>query len=528
MRTTCVCAVRAVRMYVPMHVAATGGAHSSSVSAAGDTAATSIEVRAARRITEAVLRARANRKLQQPLSSPLSKPVHAKAQGPRSPASDKEEAIVKDTVSLEMQTAARLALSYGKSAFMTHLVHQHDDVYQRSGAFVSEWDQLMMGDAGESEPSASTVPSDTPATLTLRAATPQIPRAAAGILGLQMSMDKRWDELTDEARVRWITSTSQGRRALQHATKLAKFRNPTRAQENAGDSDARVVPSMEAMLSKYKTTLVLPRLPRVAALAPSPKEPILRAKLQHGTDESASPTPKLAAASIALSGVIHVPSGNNANRRHLRDRADAVRREERRKLWRRALIQFLGGDAAFMFVNDVKDLQQPRTEAEQALKQDAGVPGGDRARPAATMPSTSAAKPTRDVTPEEAPDDGAQVAFSDGLLNLCEGLGIRSPRRAYVLSRVLPEVDAANNSEDSPLSLAEVRELAKRCSIEYDGLRDDAIRTAQEAGFTSAEDALRAFEREQLALAVTRVQTKLLMFQEDLPLLKSCVNALST
>ncbi|KAG5485507.1 hypothetical protein LSCM1_07593 [Leishmania martiniquensis] len=530
MRATRVCAVRAVRMYVPVRVAGAGGAPTCAVSAAGDTAATSSEVRTAQRITEAVLTARASRKRQPSQSSPpgpVSPPAHAKAQGPRSRALNHEGAIVPDTVSADVQTAARLALSYGKSAFLTHLVHQRDAVCQRPGSPVWEWDPLMMGDAGESEASAAAISSGTPAMLAHRSPIPQIPRATAGIVELQTAADKQWDALTDEARVRWITSTPQGRRALQHATRLAKSREAIRGQGCDSDSGARLIPSLAAMLSKYKSTIVQPRSPRVAALAPSPKQSILRTKLRLGADGSASCTPKPATASIAVSGMMHVASKNSTNRRHLRDRADAVRREERRKRWHRTLTQLLGGEAALMFVNNVKDLQLPGTEVGEALTQGADARERGGIRPAAPAPTSSAAPATRDATHEETAKGSAPVTFSDGLLTLCDGLGIRSPRRAYVLARVLPEVDSASASEALPLSLAKVRELAKRCSTEYDELRKDAVRTAQEAGFGSAEDAVRAFEREQLALAVTRVQAKLLMFQEDLPLLKSCVNALS-
>lgn len=533
MRPTCLCAVRAVRMYVPMRVTGTGGATPSAASPAGDNASTSSEVPAARRITEAVLSARAKHKLQQPQPSPpasVPPSVRAEAKAPRSPASDIEEGVVKDAVTAELQTAARLALSYGKSTFMTHLVHQRDDAHRRPGAVsASEWDQAMVSDAGEPEASAVTAFSETCAALPLRAGTPKIPRAAAGMPGLQMVIDKWWDDLTDEARVRWITSTPQGRRALQHATKLAKFGDVFRGQgSSSGDSGALVVPSMESMLTKYKSTLVQPRFPREAALAPSPKESILRVKLRDEKDPSANPRSKSATVSSALGAMMHVASENNANRRRLRDRADAVRREEQRKLWHQALVQFLGGESAFTFVHDVKDLQQPRTEAEQAVKREASAQGGGGTGHATTvMPNTPAATATGNLTPEEVPDGGAPVAFPNSLLDMCEGLGIRSPRRAYVLSRVLPEVDAASASEGPPLSLAEVQDLAKKCSTEYDELRDDAVRTAQEAGFACAEDAVRAFEREQLALAVARVQAKLLVFQEKLPLLKRCVNVLS-
>ncbi|CAJ1986583.1 hypothetical protein conserved [Leishmania donovani] len=532
MRPTCVCAVRAVRMYVPMRVAATGGATSSAASPAGGNASTSSEVRAARRITEAVLSARAKHKLQQRQPSPPAPAppsFRAKAKAPRSPESGIEDGVVKDTVTAEVQTAARLALSYGKSAFMTHLVHQHDDAHQRPGtASASEWDQPMVSDAGEPEASAVTASSETCAVLPLRAGTPKIPRAAAGMPGLQMAIDKWWDDLTDEARVRWITSTPQGRRALQHATKLTKFGNVFCGRGRSSNSGAHVVPSMESMLTKYKSTLVQPRLPRAAALVPSPKESILRMKLHDEKDASANPSWKSTTVSSALAGMMHAASENNANRRRLRDRADAVRREEQRKLWHQALVQFLGGESAFTFVHDVKDLQQPRTEAEQAVKREADAQSGGGTGHATTVaPNTPAATATGNATPKEMADAGAPVAFSDGLLDMCEGLGIRSPRRAYVLSRVLPEVDAANASEGPPLSLAEVQDLAKKCSTEYDELRDDAVRMAHEAGFASAEDAVRAFEREQLALAVARVQARLLMFQENLPLLKRCVNVLS-
>ncbi|AIN95987.1 hypothetical protein LPMP_090710 [Leishmania panamensis] len=533
MRPTCACAVRAVRMYAPMRVAATNGATPSAASLAGGSAAISSEVRAARRITEAVLRARANRKLREPQPSsppaPVPPPAHAKTPGPRSPASERGEGVVKDTVTAEVQTATRLALSYGKSAFMTHLVHQHDKVCERPCTFsASEWDQLMVGDPSTPEASAVTASSDTFSASTPRADTPSIPRAAAGMVGLQRALVKCWDELTDEARVRWITSTPQGRRALQHATKLARFRDVTHGQCSSTNSSAYVVPSMELMLSKYKNTLVQPRLPRAAALAPSPRESTLRMKLRGERDTSANLSPKSTATFTALSSMMHVAFASNASRHRLRDRADAVRREERRKLWHEALVKFLGGEAAFMFVHDVKYLQQPRAELDEALKRESSIQGGEGTGRAGTVaPSTPAAAAAGDTALEEVTNEGAPVDFSDGLLDLCEDLGIRSARRAYVLSRVLPEVDATSASEDPPLSLAEVRDLAKRCSNEYNDLRAEAARTAKEAGFASAEDAVRAFERVHLALAVARVQAKLHMFQENLPLLKNCVNALS-
>ncbi|GET86325.1 hypothetical protein, conserved [Leishmania tarentolae] len=524
MRSTRVCAARAVRMYVPMRVAATGGAASSAASPAGGNASASSEVRTARRITEAALSARAKRKLQQPQPSPpppVVPSLHTKAKAPHSPATDIEEGVGKDMVTAEVRTAATLALSYGKSAFMTHLVHQHSGVYQRPGTIsVSEWDQPMVGDTGETEASAVAASSDTFAALPLRAGTPKIPRPAAGMPALQMAIDKSWNDLTDEARMRWITSTPQGRRALQHATKLTKFRNVFRGQGNSSNSGAHGVPSMESMLTKYKNTLVHPRLPRAAALAPSPKESILRRKLHDTKDASANWGAQSSTVPGVWSGMMHASSANNDNRNRLRDRADSVRREEQRKLWHQALVQFLGGESAFMFVHDVKNLQQPRAEAGSQNEGGAG-------RAATVTPNIPVVTSTANATPEEVAHDGAPIAFSDRLLDMCEGLGIRSPRRAYVLSRVLPEVDAASASEGPPLSLAEVRDLAKKYSTEYDKLRDDAVRTAQEAGFASAEDAVRAFEREQLVLAVARVQTTLLTFQENLPLLKKCVSVLS-
>ncbi|KAG5510648.1 hypothetical protein JKF63_06946 [Porcisia hertigi] len=533
MRLTCVSAGRAVRMYAPMQVASTGGPIPSAACPADDKAASSNEVCAARRITEVILRARANRKvLQQPqLSPPAPVPPlgEAEAQTPHSPASVTEEGVVKRTVSVQVQTAAQLALSFGKSAFMTHLVHQHHDACQRPGAFsASEWDHFMVDEAGEAEAAAMTASPNARAAVSPRVDTPQVPCAAAGVQGLQTEVNKVWNGFTDEARVRWITSTPQGRRALEHATKLSKLRSGMAHRDSDRKSAAHVSLHLEAMLSKYEDTLVQPRLPRAAALAPPPRESMLRINFQGETGTSADSLSNSATGSLTLHDIVHGAYANNANCRHLRDRADAVRREERKKLWQQALVQILGGEAAFMFLRDVKDLQQPREKGEEAPIHEAGMRGrGGTGSTDTVLPSTAAAIATRDATQETTTDSSAEVSFSDGLLDLCESLGIRSPRRAYVLSRVLPQVDAATASQGPAPSLAEVRDLAKRCTAEYDKLRCDAARTAREAGFASAQDAVRAFEREQLALAVAGVQAKLRLFEEKLPLLKNCVRVLS-
>lgn len=526
MRPTTPHAVRTLRMYAPMRVAT---AVSGSAIAAATTPPSAVaEVRTARRLTESLLSRRAARRTPPPQQQHTAAPTCASANTavspppyPQPPQQQQPCAAPNASHDAAVRTAVELALSYGMSAYLTHLTHQDDDdVYHRVGTYsAAEWDQLINADAtGRGQAAAATESSTSCASTapSAFAAPSTVPRAAAGVRPLLTAVESHWAALSAEKRVRWVTSTPQGRRALQHAMRLARHgeaggdaARSARTTDEAATAAAPLSPSLMAMLSTYTDALVQPRQPRAAALAPPPAgASALRARLRGGgAAGTEAPAARPDTTRLAMYGMLHGAYAAHSNCSHLRARADAVQAEERRRRWHETLVRFLGGEGAFAFAHDVKDLQQPYDDTEKA------------AAPAAAAVSDAVSGGTRGQRslPEA---DAALLAF-------CESLGIRSPRRVFVLAGVLPEVDAAASAPRSPLTLEEVRTMATALSAEYDKLREEAAQTALDSGFASPEAAVQAFERKQLARAVAGVQARLTRFEEGLPLLKSCVTVFS-
>jgi hypothetical protein len=424
------------------------------------------------------------------------------------------------------QEALRLATSFGKSALLTHLAHQHDDLsvprpYTYSAV---DWARIMGEPSEEAAASAVGSPTTTPAGFRSHANTLQPGSAEAGVAALTAEVEHTWARLDADAKVRWITSTPQGRRALRQAT--ATVTATGIRSDPCHAATAVRVPSMEQMLSKYADALVRPRLPRTAALSPAPKPHLLRKLFAEGEQEQeaqGSPEDQGQPSSVWREDLRMHSSDrqDSSNRANLRLKADVAYAMEREKVWFQSLASCLGGDNAVKFVNDVKSLQRPREENAEygvrgpAANTSSGLGGG------ATPPehSTEAFNTTLNHREMREP------IYSAGLLELCEELGIRSPRRAYVRVRVLQAVDEAAATAQ-PLTLDQVRDLTTRYGAQYDQEVQAIAKDAQsaESNVTPAQ-AVRDFEKFQLELAVDQVRVKLSKFQDDVPLLRSCTSA---
>lgn len=520
MKATTLRASRAVRMYVPMQAPPATWSHKTTVATQEEP--TSSEVRTGHRLTDAILRTR-QRQRQQQQQRPQEEVRPCAAPLPIPPPSHATTAPVKTRTPLRGESAGahggsealRLALSYGRSALLTHLAHQQDDAAAQRPYAYSEVDwACVMG-----EETATSAAGTAPSTLSRVHRSALRPSTAEdGALALSWEMEQTWAALDHAARVRWMTSTPQGRQALRQAMAA-----PT--ETAAAVSDAGVVPSMCEMLSKYADALVRPRQPRTAALAPAPQRHHLQdlfaeeaqgSQREHHKDRHVSQQQQVGEA------VLHNTTPDNANRASLRLKAETARAVEREKVWLQNLAACLGGDNAVKFVNDVKSLQRPREDNGESDARgsasngssSSGGGGSDTGSAGDASLTTSAVKAAlseRDCT------------YSPGLLELCEELGIRSPRRAYVLSRVLRQVDEATTTAQ-PIPLSQVRELTTRYAAQYDREVGTIAANARTAGLVSPEKAVSDFEKYQLELAVDGVQVRLSKFQDDVPLLRNCTS----
>ncbi|KPA77574.1 hypothetical protein ABB37_06945 [Leptomonas pyrrhocoris] len=451
--------------------------------------------------------------------SPIPPPIHAtSAPHTRLMSASAKSGTSAAVTAAAAETAAngpdamRLALSYGRSALLTHLAHQHDDSStQLPYAYSAEdWARIM----GENASSTTTES----AAFGSHSSGKHFFSADDGLAALLTEVEVAWAKLDKDMKLRWIVSTPQGRRALRQAMETAaETRRGGRAPSHLADAAQRV-PSLDQMLSKYADALVRPRLPRPAARSPAPKDRHLYelfcdARAQNQLDHVQLFSPQDGEVRMHKSA-----TRDSANRTSLRRKADAARAMEREKVWFQTLANCLGGDNAVKLVNDVKSLQRSREETGEyemraaASNGSVGVPG-----------SVPPASPTETTEEASGHEGGSEPTYSTGFLDLCEELGIRSPRRVYVRSRVLQAVDEAA-ATPKPLTLDEVRELTTKYCAQYDKEVATIAANAEASGSVPAEKAVSDFERYQLELAVDKVQVKLSKFQGDVPLLRSCTS----
>ncbi|KPI88411.1 hypothetical protein ABL78_2476 [Leptomonas seymouri] len=525
MKVTTSRAGRAVRMYMPMQ-AAVGSPSSIEasrfVSETATEAPTSNEARTARRLTEGIMRSRAlHRQAQRQHEaglSPIPPPLHAKeafrARLMEAPAGDETVTAAADTAT-SGRDAMRLALSYGRSALLTHLAHQHDDSSaQQAHAYSAEdWARMM----GEGASATFAAPPTVASGFQPHRSAQRFLHIEDGLSGLLQEVERVWAKLDKDMKLRWVLSTPQGRRALRQATETTAEASGGRTPSNTVDTGRRV-PSIDQMLSKYTDALVRPRLPRPAALSPAPKARHLHKLFFEESSEKERAREEPFCAEMGEVQMHSSAAQNSPNRISLRRKADAARAMEREGVWLHGLASCLGGDNAVKFVNDVKSLQRPPEENNEYEARASA--GNDSAGASGIASPTSPAEASADVSSQQG---SSEPIYSTGLLDLCEKLGIRSPRRVYVRSRVLQAVDEAAATAQ-PLNLDQVRELATNYCTLYDKEVEAVAATAEASGSVSPAKAVLDFEKYQLELAVDRVHVKLSKFQADVPLLRNCTS----
>lgn len=550
MKTTVSRAARAVRMYVPMQPSPTRtcfeSTYTSPAVAASVDAPTSKDTQTAKRLTEALLRARGAQQLRDSAPAPLPPPVYTNATARHAGLLGDDTASPAERTTTHAapshpprEVAMQLATAYGKAALLTHMAHQHDDdaATPRPYAYSTvDWARIM-SDPAEDPNAAATAAADggvgadpaagstsTPPAFRSHTSALRLSSAEDGAAALSIEVAEAWARMPSDAKTRWITSTPQGRRALRAAMAVSTSSGITSSDARARDVDAAAagrVPSMTEMLSRYPDTLVRPRPPRSAALSPAPHRHYLRELF---SEEAAVAFTKPEPHTLMAHGEVrmHSTTTGAANRASLRRKADAARAVEREKAWFQNLAGCLGGDSAAKFVNDVKSLQRPREESGEYEARPGAAAG------AATVASSSSPATLKDVqngvnTQRTQREENGEPVYSAGLLELCEELGIRSPRRAYVRAQVLQDVDAAAATAD-PLTLDQVQEKTAMYLAQYDSEVEAVAAKARESGNASPEQAVRDFEKYQLELAVDKVQVRLAKFQENVPLLRNCTN----
>lgn len=484
MRNTSLCAARAIRMYVPMRAAAAtfGPACTATTgTAAAPEASISDEVRTARQLTEAILRSRATR-----------------------------GGATATTADVKGQVALRLALSFGKSALLTHLAHQHDRSSPQRPYHYSPVDWYRPNAQGpkavetEAEPAASSRPSTSAASS----------NAEKDVAALSTETEEAWARLDEDKKICWITSTPQGRRALRQATTMADAAAAAVRPGHRSSNPKLRVPTMDEMLSKYPDALVRPRLPRPAALCPAPRTHVLRELFSEAVRGSEGALDMEAARLKSfIEPLQNNTVANHPNRVRIRHWEDVTRETHRETLWFESLAGCLGRDSAVKFVREVKSRQLPPEHASNdELLSSTEVVYDDSIADASFL-SASREEALAGHQREK------ETVYSAGFLDLCEELGIRSARRVYVRSRVLQALDKADAAAQ-PWTLDHVRELTTKYNAAYNAEIEAVAAAARTSGSVSPEQAVRNFETSQLKLAMDKVQVQLLKFHDDLPLLR--------
>lgn len=325
---------------------------------------------------------------------------------------------------------------------------------------------------------------------------------------LLCKVEQDWAAWGPAEKEKWIKATPQGRKALKLLqNELAVLREP------GSDGDAEsLTPRLSSWAEKYDARVAVRRSPALDATLPqlSPTEtPRLF------IDPSLLPFAPPCEADIA--------AALSPARATLAREAKEAEEVVQEGLWRRQATSLLGSEGAATFASAVKQQQRAghssgggglegegeedlcgRKEAARQRRRREVRPSLFRGGPSSLSHSSS---------PE--PKDGPQ--YSDAFLAFSSSLGIHSPRKVYVMRKLLPHLDSAGGP---PKTLAEVKELATRFSAEYDA-------NTAELRNSGEDEALAGYNRELLKDELDRLQAKMAKFQSQLPLLMRWQNVLS-
>lgn len=348
---------------------------------------------------------------------------------------------------LEKTTAVDIALSYGKSAFLIHCAHDHGT---RMPTEVADQGRCTGATSGGQ---------------------------------LLEHVEKAWDCLSSKQQTRWTLSTPQGSRLLRMVLRDA-WVDPHHAMTTNGKDSFEHVRRL---------------VPRAAAVVGQPPQQ-QRALTKGPTTAAATPAVVFTdavndvEAQRGIETTVHVAYGNTASHRVLRTAVNEAVLKQHRSKWRRVLRSILGGEGATVFIDAMKELQEPVEEIDEA----------------------------QSVPP--APHTAVDPAPTEELLNFCADLGIFSPRRSFVLQRLLPHLED-QTGQLAPLTLAEVRTLAESFSDEYNK-NIAQLQPSLSTPSSDTNDTANPVADYQEALVeedVHQVRQSIERFQDELFTLKRCI-----
>ncbi|CCW65288.1 unnamed protein product [Phytomonas sp. EM1] len=305
------------------------------------------------------------------------------------------------------------------------------------------------------------------------------------ITDLISMVDRTWASWDATKKANWVMGAPQGRRALRLLTDVDCGRIPAKGRVAGKHNLGPARHGSSCMGKREARSPLMPCGPSAAAMScKTPRRhPLTLREWAGSLSTHRTESPSLAHKQGAFDAAVAASHSFEASH-HL-----SVSRLRQRNRWKRELNRMLGGNDSRTFQGFIKEHQQ-EYENIQA--------------------------PTKPVT--EAP----KASSTDTFLNFCDDMNIGSPRKAFVLQKMIPFLDSnereVSNGNAAPLSLAEVKAAAQRFSQEFDQYRNDILKNCGNSL------AVQAYEKALIDEELTQVRLKLNRFQSKIPLLQRIAN----